>query len=271
MPSETSASQFPFELETDDDADASEALDDLAVHVMANRALRDAQAMNASQGDVLADGGDGVGDRLVNRAPAHVMRPEDRLGVDLGRLVERDREDPAHEPLKVVVARDEIGLGIDLDDDPDLVLDRHADQTVGGDAPALFGRLGETLLAQPVDGGLDVAVRLGQRVLAIHHARAGLLAQFLDQPGGDRSHPSSLTSSRACAAKAARRFSLARARPGRLAPRLNRSNAERPDLYPAAINARACSLHLSRAMRPLNLRSASSLAASASVIAASCQ
>ena len=116
------------------------------------------------------------------------MGAEHRLGVDLGRLVQRHRDDAAHQRLEVVVAGDEIGLGIDLDHDADIVLDRDADEAVGGDAPALLGRLGEALLAQPVDRGLDVAVRLAQRVLAIHHARAGLLAQILDQPGGDRSH-----------------------------------------------------------------------------------
>ncbi len=183
-----SASRAPFELEPDDDADAAEALDDLAVHVMPDRAFGDAKPLDAAQRHVLADRGDGVGDRLGDRAAAHVMRAEHRPDVDVGRVIERDRDDAAHQSLEVVVAGDEIGLGIDLDDDADIVLDRDADEAVGGDAPALLGGLGEALLAQPVDGGLDVAARLGQRVLAIHHARAGLLAQILDQPGGDRSH-----------------------------------------------------------------------------------
>ena len=36
--------------------------------------------------------------------------------------------------------------------------------------------------------GIQVATGLGQRLLAIHHARAGLLAQFLDERCSDLSH-----------------------------------------------------------------------------------
>ena len=98
----------------------------------------------------------------------------------------RDREHAAHQRLEVVVAGDEIGLGIDFDDDAEIGFDGDADEALGGDAAALLGRLGEALLAQPVDGRLDVAVGLAERVLAIHHAGAGLLAQVLHQRGGDR-------------------------------------------------------------------------------------
>ena len=143
---------------------------------------------DAAQSHVLADGGDGVGDRLADRAAAHVVRAENLIDIDDRRVVERDREDAAHQRLEIVVAGDEVGLGIDLDDHADIVFDRDADKALGSDAAALLGRLGEALLAQPVDRGFDVAVRLAQRVLAVHHARAGLLTQILDQPRGDRSH-----------------------------------------------------------------------------------
>ncbi len=182
------ASRLPFELETHDDADPAEPVGDLTVHVVADRALGHPEALRPAQRHVLADGRDGVGDRFGDRAAAGVMRAQNRLGVDTRGLVERDRQNAAHQRLKVVIAGDEIGLGIDLDDDADVVLDRDADQPVGRYAPALLGRLGETFLAQPVDRRLDIAVRLAQRVLAIHHSRAGLLAQILDQPSGDRRH-----------------------------------------------------------------------------------
>ncbi len=116
------------------------------------------------------------------------MAAEHGRGVDVGRLVERHRDHAAHEPLEVVVAGDEVGLRIDLDDHADKILDGDPDEPVGRDPAALLGGLGEALLAQPVDRGLDVAVGLGQRVLAVHHAGAGLLAQVLDQPRRDRSH-----------------------------------------------------------------------------------
>ena len=63
-----------------------------------------------------------------------------------------------------------------------------ADQPLGGDAAGLLGGRRQALLAQPVDRGLQVAAGLGQRLLAVHHARAGLLAQVLDQGGGDLGH-----------------------------------------------------------------------------------
>ncbi len=174
--------------ERDDDADAAEAVGDLAVHVMADGAVRDMQPLRAAQRHVLADRGDGVGDRVGDRAAAGVMRGLDRLGVHRGALVERDREDAAHQSLEVVVAGDEIGFRVHFDDDAEIGLDGDADEAVGGDAAALLGRLGEALLAQPIDGRFDVACGFAQRVLAVHHARAGLLAQVFHQRGGNRGH-----------------------------------------------------------------------------------
>ena len=69
---------------------------------------------------------------------------------------------------------------------PLVPLTRNADQAFGGDAAGLLGGLGQALLAQPVDRGLHVAVGLAERRLAIHHARAGLLAQLLDHLCSDR-------------------------------------------------------------------------------------
>ena len=264
--------------ERDDDADAAESVDDLAVNVMADGALGDMQPVGAAQRDVLADGGDGVGDRLGDRAAAGIMRALTALRVDAGALVERDRDDPAHQRLEVVVARDEIGLRIDLDDDAEIGLDRDADQAVGGDPAALLGRLGQALLAQPVDGGFDVAAGLGERGLAVHHARAGLSR-------------SSFTSAAEMVAMAIfpqidSKKRIRRAYGGldcnlfsgggrpagrrRAVPRPSPASG-RGDGHAAAISVRACSTQLSRATRPLSLRSASSLSASALVIAATCQ
>ena len=155
---------------------------------MADRAMGDMQPLRAAQRDVLADRRDGVGDRLVDRAAAGVMGGLDRRGVDGRALIEGDREDAAHEGLEVVVAGDEIGLGVYFDDDAEIGLDGDADETVGGDAAALLGRLGETLLTQPIDGRLDVAAGLAERILAVHHAGAGLLAQVFHQRGGNGGH-----------------------------------------------------------------------------------
>ena len=52
------------------------------------------------------------------------------------------------------------------------------DAVLGGAARALGGR-GEALLAQELDGLVHVAAGFGQRGLAVHHPRAGLVAQLL--------------------------------------------------------------------------------------------
>ena len=96
----------------------------------------------------------------------------------------------ADELLEVLVAGDEVGLGVDLDDGAARAVGGDADQALGGDAAGLLGGRRQALGAQPVDRLLEVARDLAQRLLAIHHARAGLLAQFLDQRGGDLSHVS---------------------------------------------------------------------------------
>ena len=155
---------------------------------MTDRAFGHSEALRAAQRHVFANGGDGVGDRLSHSAGARIVGAEHLGGIDVGRMVKRDREHAAHHRLEVIIAGDEVGLGIDLDQDADVVLDGDADKSFSRHAPALLGRLGEALLAQPIDRRLDIAVGLAQRILAIHHARAGFFAQILHQSGGNGRH-----------------------------------------------------------------------------------
>ena len=69
------------------------------------------------------------------------------------------------EALELLVAGDEIGFGIDLDQRARAVAHGDAHQTFGGGAAGLLGGLGNALLAQPVDGGFHVAVGFAQRGL----------------------------------------------------------------------------------------------------------
>ena len=69
---------------------------------------------------------------------------------------------------------------------------RDADQTFGGLAAGLLGGLGQALLTQPVDRRLDIAVGLAQRLLAVHHAGAGLGPKILYKRCSYLSHNSSL-------------------------------------------------------------------------------
>jgi hypothetical protein len=101
---------------------------------------------------------------------------------------ERERGHAADERLELLVLSDEVRLGINLDHGTAGAVHGHADQPLGRDPTRLLGGGGKTLGAQPVHRSFHVAVRLGQRLLAVHHARAGALAQFLDGRGGHLSH-----------------------------------------------------------------------------------
>ena len=90
-----------------------------------------------------------------------------------------------HEILELVVARDEVGFGIHFHQRAGIAADSDADQAFRRDAAGLLRGLGQALLAQPVDGGFHVAVGLVERGLAVHHARAGLVAQVLHHRCGD--------------------------------------------------------------------------------------
>ena len=62
-----------------------------------------------------------------------------------------------HEALEALVARDEIGLGIHLDDGARLAAGGDANQAFGGHSPGLLGRGREAFLAQPIDGRFEIA------------------------------------------------------------------------------------------------------------------
>src|SRR5581483_3369118 len=93
-----------------------------------------------------------------------------------------------HQALEEIVARDEVGLRIDLDHNALRPLYLHADQALGGNAARLLGRLGETFLAQPILRRRHVAVGLGEGRLAVHHPGARRLAQLLDHLCADICH-----------------------------------------------------------------------------------
>src|SRR3954468_361121 len=101
--------------------------------------------------------------------------------------VERD---VAGEGREVVVARDEVGVAVDLDERADLAVgvDVGLHGALGGLAPGELGGAGDALLAQPRDRGVDVAAGLGQGLLAVHHPRAGQVAQGLDVLRRDVGH-----------------------------------------------------------------------------------
>ena len=95
-------------------------------------------------GELLGDAAPGTGEG----------RALDRIDIAMG---EGEIGDLADEILEGVVARDEVGLRIDLDDGAGMATGGDADESLGGDAAGLFGGGGETFLAQPIDRALDIA------------------------------------------------------------------------------------------------------------------
>src|SRR5690606_37184367 len=109
--------------------------------------------------------------------------------VDIGNAAgERDLGHVADEALELFVLGDEVGFAVDFDHRAAGSVGGDTDQTFGGDAAGLLGSGGEALGAQPVDRRFNVAAILGQRLLAVHHAGAGAVAQFLDESGCNFSH-----------------------------------------------------------------------------------
>src|SRR5256712_1687477 len=106
----------------------------------------------------------------------------DILATDPPRIAPSDLHcDVLVQRLELLVARGEIGLAVHLDEHADLSaqMDVCPHGALGSAAAGLLACRGQALLAQPGDGPLRVPVRLHQRLLAIHHPCAGLLAQVL--------------------------------------------------------------------------------------------
>lgn len=96
--------------------------------------------------------------------------------------------DVADDTLEGIVTSNEVGFGVDFDDNGRCAGAGNADEAFGSRAARLLVSLGDALGAQPVDRGFHVAGGLGECLLAVHHACAALFAQFLYQCSRDFSH-----------------------------------------------------------------------------------
>ena len=150
---------------------------DVAVHITVLAALI---AGEAADGDLLADLGGLLGDH-VGHGLVGIQVLLGQKGFDVGGIAGDDLlGDAGDHLLELGGVGHEVGLAVDLDDGAGaaLVADIAAHDALGGDAALLLGGLGQALFAQIVDGLFDVAVALGQRLLAIHHAAAGAAAHL---------------------------------------------------------------------------------------------
>ena len=171
-------------LERDQHADLAEARLDRVVDIRDHHAVGHGQNLRAAQGHVLADGRDVVGQLLLNGAAG--LRIRDALeSLDVLAMLQSQLRHGLDEVLERVVARHEVGLGVDLHDRALGALDGSADEALGRHTSGLLRRRGQALRAEPIHGRVEIAVRLGQGLFAIHHACAGLLAQFFHQSSRD--------------------------------------------------------------------------------------
>src|SRR5262249_34882159 len=104
---------------------------------------------------------------------------------------------------------------VDLDEHSDATpgVKVGADQPFAGHAPRLLRRGGQALLAEPSNGLLQVALRLGKSLLAVHEARTGLVAKLLDGFGSHLHQFASPPSSRSSSSSLPRLRSSARPLP----------------------------------------------------------
>src|SRR6478736_6613578 len=149
-------------------------------------------AGHAAHDDLLAEHGGRLVDDLLQRLAVDV-RGEQRVGVT-GAGGDRRGEHLLRQRDERGVLGDEVRLRVHLDDHADLVLavaggdDLGRDQAVGGRAALALGDALQALDADDLERLVGVALRLLERLLDVHHARAGLLAERLDVGHGVVGH-----------------------------------------------------------------------------------
>ena len=148
----------------------------------------------AGELDVLAQHVDGVGEDVLDGL---ALEGGGAQSLDVGGLGSQSgAAELLGVGLELLVHAHEVGLAVQLDDGGGLGIigqNGHDGALVGGTA-GLLGGSGQTAGAQHVDSLLHIAIGLDERLLALHHAGVGHLAQFLDHGSGDSSHVGSFLS-----------------------------------------------------------------------------
>ena len=136
---------------------------------------------------VLADGQNLLLQSVLNGAFAHLASLES-LNVSRS-VLDNNVSNVGNELLEVSVLSNEVGLRVNLDDCAYAALITYGslDQTLSSDAVCLLGSLSQALLTEQLDSLVEVAVGLGQCLLAVHHAYAGHFAELLYVSSG-KSH-----------------------------------------------------------------------------------
>ena len=118
-----------------------------------------------------------VGNGLVRASRFAVQQGLNGSGVLLGNGFGAG----VHKSDEAVVFGDEVGLGVDFDDNADFLGLVHigVNYALSSDAARFFRSGSQAFLTQNLNCFLHIAVGFGQRLFAVHHAAAGSLAQGL--------------------------------------------------------------------------------------------
>ena len=120
-----------------------------------------------------------VGDVLVEGVTGGGLHSLE--GGEVGReLGDGGVSDGSGEGLEIRGGGHEVGLATEADEDGLSAFHAGKDGALGGFVVTALGKGGLALLAENLDGALEVAFGLGEGLLAIHHAGAGHVAQLLD-------------------------------------------------------------------------------------------
>ena len=172
--------------DSDHDADAAVAVD-VARELLARAGH---EAGEAPDLDVLLERRDQLRDGVPDGLAGWPRQLRDLRDVARARVAEGVvRGDPVSQLLgerpEVLGSRHEVRLAVDLEEHGALERDVGDDETLGRGAAGLRGRGGQTLLAEDLLGLFEVALRLHQRLLAIHHPGARFGAQVGHELGRD--------------------------------------------------------------------------------------
>jgi hypothetical protein len=140
--------------------------------------LIDGENGRAPERHVLADRGDGVRDGVLHR-PAARRQIGAEHGLELAVRVQRRFRDGPDEALELLVARNEVGFGVELDHGRAVAALGHGDEAFRSDPAGLLGRLGEALGPQPVDRRLHLAAASCSASCSPLMPAPGFLAQLL--------------------------------------------------------------------------------------------
>ena len=141
--------------------------------------------LRAANRDVLAHFLHEPGARFFDRAPVaeRLCGQLSDVGLATG---ERGPGNSLGKRYKVLVLGDEIGFRIDLDDNRLAAILLDHDAAIRSHATSFLVGLGRPGLAQRLRSRIEVTVRFNECLLALHHAGAGALAEFLHHGCTDR-------------------------------------------------------------------------------------